>query len=251
MIRTIALSLLVSLAFSITTSTASAQPAKKIPILLDFDIGDDIDDTFALATVLASPELELRGVTTVGEDTYKRAQMTCRFLEAIGARVPVAAGLPEVTKRPLPYWQVEYGNHASVYFRDPKPLSEKKKVLQDGKEKTVSAPLPAHEFIYRQLKANPGELTILAIGPLSNIAALLEKHPDCKPMIKRIVIMGGSVRRGYNEGSKPQAEYNIVQDVKAAQAVFRSGVPLVVAPLDATAMLNLDAKRQKKLFDAG
>ena len=70
-------------------------------------------------------------------------------------------------------------------------------------------------------------------------------------MIKRIVIMGGSVRRGYNDGSKPQAEYNIVADVKAAQKVFRAGVPLVVAPLDATAMVKLDKARQKKLFDAG
>ena len=70
-------------------------------------------------------------------------------------------------------------------------------------------------------------------------------------MIKRIVLMGGSVRRGYNDGSKPQAEYNIVADVKAAQTVFTSGVPLVVAPLDATAMVKLDKARQKKLFDAG
>jgi inosine-uridine nucleoside N-ribohydrolase len=214
------------------------QPAaaqNKIPILLDFDIGDDIDDTFALATVLASPELELRGVTTVGEDAYKRAQITCRFLTAVGSgKIPVAAGLPEKTTKPLPYWQVQYGNHASVYFRDPKPAKEK-----------------APEFLYKHLKANPGELTIVAIGPLTNIAALLEKFPDSKGMIKRIVIMGGSVRRGYADGSKPEPEYNIAADIKAAQAVFKAGIPLTVAPLDATAMLKLDAARQKKLFDAG
>src|SRR5437870_13714218 len=98
-------------------NVAAQEPAKRIPILLDFDIGDDIDDAFALATVLASPELDLRGVTTVGEDSYKRAQMACRFLEAVGrGKVPVAAGLPEKTTKPLPYWQVQYGNHASVYF---------------------------------------------------------------------------------------------------------------------------------------
>src|SRR5439155_3753673 len=72
-----------------------------------------------------------------------------------------------------------------------------------------------------------------------------------KKMIKQLVIMGGSVRRGYDDGSQPQAEYNIAADVKAAQTVFKSSVPLVVAPLDATAMLKLDAARQKKLFDAG
>jgi inosine-uridine nucleoside N-ribohydrolase len=234
----------------LAASAAVAQPAK-IPILLDFDIGDDIDDTFALATVLASPELDLRGVTTVGEDSYKRAQIACRFLEAVGVKAPVAAGLPNKTTKPLPYWQVQYGNHASVYFRDPKPVREKVKVVKDGKTKEQLAPVAAHDFLYRQLKANPGELTIVAVGPLSNIAALLEKYPDAMPMIKRIVLMGGSVKRGYQDGSAPQAEYNIAADIKAAQAVFKSGVPLVVAPLDATAMLKLDAGRQKKLFDAG
>jgi inosine-uridine nucleoside N-ribohydrolase len=230
---------ILALAFLLASAgSAAAQPAKS-PVLLDFDIGDDIDDVFALATVLASPELDLRGVTTVGEDSYKRAQIACRFLEAVGKKVPVAAGWPEKTSKPLPYWQVQYGNHASVYFRDPKPLKDGGKVLL------------AHDFLYRQLKADPGKLTIIAAGPLTNIAELLNKYPDCKAMIKRIVIMGGSVRRGFASGSKPEPEYNIATDVKAAQTVFQSGVPLTVAPLDATAMLRLDAARQKKLFDAG
>ncbi len=234
--RTIVLALLFASVWIASITLVHAQPARgKIPILLDFDIGEDIDDTFALATVLASPEIDLRGITTDGQDAYKRAQMACRFLTAVGRKdIPVAAGLPEKTTRLLDYWQVQYGNHASVYFRDPKPAKER-----------------APEFLYKQLKANPKELTILAVGPLTNVAALLEKYPDAKGMIKRIVIMGGSVRRGYDEGSKPQAEYNIAADPKAAQVVFQSGIPLVVAPLDATAMVKLDAKRQKQLFAAG
>jgi inosine-uridine nucleoside N-ribohydrolase len=230
--RTALPTLLLVLLFS--TPVAAQPAATKIPVLLDFDIGEDIDDVFALATVLASPELDLRGVTTVGEDAHKRAQMTARFLTAVGSgKIPVATGLPEKTTKPLPYWQVQYGNHASVYFRDPKPVKER-----------------APEFLYKHLKAQPGELTILAIGPLTNIAKLLTDHPDAKPMIQRIVLMGGSVRRGYGDGSKPQAEYNIAADAKAAQFVFRSGIPIVMAPLDATAMVKLDAARQKKLFDA-
>jgi purine nucleosidase len=224
------------LMLSISANVAFTQqvPAK-VPVLLDFDIGEDIDDTFALATVLASPELDLRGVTTVGEDAHKRAQMAARFLAAVDrGKVPVSAGLPETTTKPLPYWQVQYGNHATVYYRDPKPAKER-----------------APAFLYKHLKAQPGELTILAVGPLTNIAKLLTEYPDVKPMIKRIVLMGGSVHRGYGDGSKPQAEYNIAADPKAAQIVFRSGIPLVMAPLDATAMVKLDAARQKKLFDTG
>src|SRR4051812_40603922 len=76
MMRSI-LILIASLGF---VADLSAQPAAKIPILFDFDIGEDIDDTFALATILASPELDLRGVTTVGHDPFKRAQMASRFL---------------------------------------------------------------------------------------------------------------------------------------------------------------------------
>lgn len=211
-----------------------AQAQVKIPILLDFDIGEDIDDTFALALVLASPELDLRGVTTVGHDAHKRAQMSLRFLTAVGRKdVPVAAGIP-LKQKPLDYWQVQYGNHASVYFRDPKP-----------------AKTPAAEFLAKKINDAPGELTLVAIGPLTNIAKLFTDHPETKAKIKRLVIMGGSVRRGYADGSKPQAEYNIVADVKAAQIVFQSGVPMTVAPLDATTMVALDPRRQKKLFDAG
>ncbi len=215
-------------------SPAIARAQGKIPILLDFDIGEDIDDTYALALVLASPELDLRGVTTVGHDAHKRAQMTLRFLTAVGRKgVPVAAGIP-LKQKPLDYWQVQYGNHASVYFRDPKP-----------------AKMPAAEFLAKKINDAPNELTLVAIGPLTNIAKLFTDHPETKTKIKRLVIMGGSVRRGYADGSKPQAEYNIAADAKAAQVVFQSGVPMTVAPLDATAMVALDARRQKKLFDAG
>ena len=233
--RRIGLLLAFTLLLAAGNTVVAQHTNAKIPILFDFDIGEDIDDTFALATILASPELDLRGVTTVGEDAFKRAQMASRFLTAVGhGKIPVAAGLPEKTSKPLPYWQVQYGNHASVYFRDPKPAKER-----------------APEFLYKHLKANPGELTLVAVGPLTNVAKLLTDHPDARSMIKRLVIMGGSVYRGYNDGSKAQAEYNIAADVKAAQIVFRSGVPLVIAPLDATAMVKLDAARQKKLFARG
>ena len=96
-----------------------------------------------------------------------------------------------------------------------------------------------------------GELTLVPVGPLTNIADLLRKHPDCKPWIKRIVVMGGAVRVGYNLKPPPIPEWNIKSDVKAAQAVFASGVPLVVAPLDATANLRLEAAPRRRLWSTG
>ena len=99
--------------------------------------------------------------------------------------------------------------------------------------------------MYQKLKADPGKITILAVGPLTNVAQLLTKHPDAKAMIKRIVIMGGCVRT--SEAGKPAiAEWNIKLDPQAAQVVFTSGIPLVVAPLDSTYDLKLDAAGRKK-----
>jgi purine nucleosidase len=224
--------------FSLAVPARCAEPAKvvkkPIPVILDTDIGTDIDDAFALALVLASPELDLRGVTTVGSDPRTRAWMVCRFLTAIGRRdIPVAAGATPQPAEEIK-GQYQYRNHPAVIFdRTSKPVKD-----------------TAVEFLYKQLKARPGELTLLPIGPLTNIARLLREHPDCKPWIKRIVMMGGSVRRGYKAKAPPQPEWNIKCDIAAAQTVFASGVPLVVAPLDATTMLKLEAPRRQRLFAA-
>jgi inosine-uridine nucleoside N-ribohydrolase len=213
-----------------------AEPAERIPIILDCDIGTDIDDTFALALAASSPELELRGVTTVSGDTRARALMACRLLTAAGKRdIPVAAGQPEKPPQPLRGMQGQYAAHPAVVFgRTSQPVKES-----------------AVDFIYNRLKAEPGKLTLVAVGPLSNIAQLLTEHPDCKPWIKRLVIMGGSVRVGYSNKPPPQAEFNIRADPKAAQTVFSAGLPLTVAPLDATTMLKLDEAMLGRIFGAG
>jgi inosine-uridine nucleoside N-ribohydrolase len=214
-----------------TPAAAQKASAAMVPVLLDTDIGDDIDDAFALALALASPELDLRGVTTVFGDAHTRALIVCRFLQAVGRPdVPVASG---ALARPKPdsKGQMQYGLRPN--FR--------KRLERDT----------AVEFLYKQLKARPGELTLVPVGPLTNIAELLRKHPDCKPWIKRIVLMGGSVRVGYDLKPPPIPEWNLKCDVKAAQAVFASGVPLVVAPLDATAKVSLEEAQRRRLWGAG
>ena len=218
-------------------SPAEESPAKKkkaIPIILDTDIGTDVDDAFALALILASPELDLRGVTTVGTDPQTRARIVCRFLAAVDRNdIPVAAGA-----MPQPDEEIEkQGRYA-------KPDGERRlRKSQPVKDSAV-------EFLYQQLKANRGKLTVLAIGPLTNLARLLREHPDCKAWIRRIVMMAGSVRVGYKGKAPPETEWNIRCDIPAAQAVFASGIPLVVAPLDATTMLKLEEAARQRLFRA-
>src|SRR5262249_48193271 len=175
-------------------------------------------------------ERGLRGVASVFGDAYARALLVCRLVHAVGRDdVPVASGSP-ARARPEIRGQFQYGLRPC--FRKT-PLRES-----------------VVEFLYRQLKVQPGKLTLLAVGPLTNLGALLTKHPDCKPWIKRIVLMGGAVRVGYKNKPPVEVEWNIKCDIKAAQTVFRSGVPLVVAPLDATTSLKVEESRRQSLFKA-
>ena len=212
-----------------------AQAPERVPVILDTDIGSDIDDAFALALLLASPEVELRGVTTVGKDTQVRALLTCRFLTMTGRRhTRVAAGAGLQPARPIT-GQYQYYYHPDVIFhRTTRPVKES-----------------AVEFLHARLKAQPGKVTLLATGPLTNVARLLEQKPDCKSLIRRIILTGGSLRTGPDGKPGAVAEANIRADVKAAQAVFDSGVPLVVVPLDATAGLTLNGADLKKVFAPG
>lgn len=205
------------------------RPGARVPVILDTDIGTDIDDAFALALAVASPEIELRGVTTVSADAYTRALIACRMLHRLGrADVPVAAGRPQ---RPEPEQQGQYRYGLRGDFPN-QPVREL-----------------AHEFLYRKLKADPGRITIVTAGDLTNVARLLTEYPEAKGWINRIVLMGGAVRVGYN--GKPPAvwEWNIRSDIQGAQTVFSSGVPVVMAPLDAT-LARLDQPRRERIFGA-
>jgi purine nucleosidase len=202
-----------------------AVPPKKIPILLDTDIGTDIDDAFALALVARSPELQLLGVTTVSGDTHARARLAAKLLWEAGLRrVPVVAGKPG---RPLPIEQTRWA--------------------RDFKS-TQLRPESAVDFLDATLRRLTGKTTVVAIGPLTNIAALLQRDPAIAKKISRIVLMGGSIYHGYGNDPTPVAEYNIAADPAAAQKVFSSRVQILMAPLDVTAMLQLHAPDRHRVF---
>jgi len=204
--------------------SAAAAP-KKIPILVDTDIGTDIDDAFALALVARSPELDLLGVTTVSGDTHARARLAAKLLWESGLRrVPVVAGEPG---RPLPIEQTRWADD----FKSPQ--------LRPGS---------AVDFLDATLRRRPGKTTIVAIGPLTNIAALLQKDPAIARKIDQLVMMGGSVHHGYGDDPTPVAEYNIAADPPAAQKVFGSGLRILMVPLDVTAMLQLRGADRHRVF---
>jgi len=218
----------------IAALTAEQPPA---PVILDTDIGTWVDDAFALGLALASPELDLRAVTTVGGSSQDRAWLVCRFLTELDrTEVPVAWGRPPQPDFQLD-WQIQYRRHpAVVWNRTCKPAEE-----------------PAVDAIFQQLGKQQWEpanakITILAIGPLTNIARLLDKHPQSRPWIGRIVWLGGRLRKA---DEKPQdAEWNLQQDVEAARAVLGSGVPMTIVPTSATQSLRLSPKMLRRLLGA-
>jgi purine nucleosidase len=204
---------------------SAREVARPIPIVLDTDIGSDIDDAFALALIVASPELDLRAVTTVSGDTHARARLAAKMLWVAGRRqVPVAAGEPGAK---LPIEQTLWADG----FTGPSLLSQ-----------------TAVDLLKAQIDRAPGGITVVAIGPLTNVAALLTQHPEEAKRIKRIALMGGSVAHGYGPGSGPTPEYNIAADPSAARKVFTSGIPILMAPLDVTARLQLDKAHLRRLF---
>jgi purine nucleosidase len=208
-----ALALLASLA----SPRINAQSPVATPqlVILDTDIGDDIDDAFALGLILRSPELRLLGVSTAFGDTELRARLVDRYLAAIGRHdIPVLAGVATPTTNL--FTQAAYARQAS------------NRKHPDGVA-----------FLLNQIRAHPNQITLIAIGPLFNVQAAIARDPATFRKLKRVVIMGGSVYQGYetrgrDRNTPPSPEWNILCDPAGAKALLASGVPVFVMPLDST-----------------
>jgi inosine-uridine nucleoside N-ribohydrolase len=211
-----------------------AVPSKTSPekVIIDTDIGDDIDDAFAVALALRSQELEILGISTTFGDTETRAKLVDRMLgEAGRTDIPVAVGVPTDVKTTLGQRPYAEGGH---FARASHPQ--------------------AVDFILDQIRKNPGEITLVTIGPLVNVGAMIYRDPETFRKLKRVVMMGGSVDRGYGDPYSPatpaQPEWNIKNDIGSAQKLFASGVPIYEMPLDST-QLKLDEVRRAFLFRQG
>jgi len=178
------------------------------------------------------------GFSTVTGDTEARAKLLDRLLGENGHQdIPVAVGL---NQNPVPSFLL-YGDTVS-----------QRRYAEGGHFARSSHP-QAVEFLEEQIHRNPDEITLVCIGALTNIGALIDKDREAFRKLKRVVIMGGSVERGYSDpryssAHGPQPEANIVVDILAAQKVFTAGVPLYVMPLDSTADLKLDEVKRGILF---
>jgi pyrimidine-specific ribonucleoside hydrolase len=186
------------------------------PILIDCDPGHD--DAIAILLALASPEVELRAVTTVaGNQTLeKTTRNALKVLELVGRTdIPVAAGAAEPLRRPLRTAAHVHGDTGLDGPSLPEPSTD---VVDE------------HAADHRARKIEPG-VVLVPTGPLTNVALMLERHPDVRDRLDRIVWMGGAIAEG---NVTPAAEFNAFVDPEAAAAVFGSGIPVTLIGLDVT-----------------
>jgi len=209
---------------------AANAPKPRIPVILDTDIGDDIDDTWALAFLLKSPEIDLKLV--VG-DNYKalyRAKIIAKFLQAAGQTdIPVGIGLKPEDKA---------GGGQSKWVETYDLASYPGKVHQDGVQALIDT-----------IMSSPTPVTLLAIGPVPNLAEALRRQPDIAKRA-RFVGMHGAVRKGYDGNAKPAAEYNVKQDAKSCQAVFTAPWDMTITPLDTCGLVRLRGPKYAKVRDS-
>jgi inosine-uridine nucleoside N-ribohydrolase len=214
-----------------TPGTRALSPQK---VIIDTDIGGDIDDAFAIALALNSPEFEILGISSTSGDTRLRARLLSRLLKETGrSDIPVAVGIAKNLDAGAGLTQ---GPYAEEWPSD----------------QTYSG---TADFLLDEIRGHPGEITLIALGPLTNIAAAIDQDAATFRKLKRVVLMGGSVYRGYDNArsgivSEPSPEYNIATDAPAAQKVFNSGVPLYVMPLDST-QIKLEEVRRTQLLMSG
>ena len=208
------------------------------PIVIDTDPGQD--DAVALLLALASPELEVRGITTVAGNvplplTSRNARIVCEL--AGRPDVAVYAGADRPLVRPLVTAEYVHGRTGL----DGADLPEPAMALQEGH---------GADFLVQVLRESPaGAITLCPLGPLTNVALALQRAPEIVPRIREIVLMGGGCFEGGN--ATPAAEFNIYVDPQAAAVVFGSGVPLTMLPLDVTHQALIKRRHLARLRSLG
>ena len=201
---------------------------KKIPVILDTDIGTDIDDTWALVMLLNSPELDLKLVVTDTGDTTYRAKLVAKMLE-IGQRtdVPVGIGL-HLPGAP---------STQEAWVEDYDLASYPGTIHEDGVDALVDT-----------IMNSPEPVTLLCIGPVPNIAAALEREPRIAQRA-RFVGMHGSLRRGYDGRAEIDAEYNVKAYAEACRKVFTADWDMTITPVDTCGLIRLTGERYQLVHD--
>ena len=208
--------------------------AEKQKIIFDCDLGGDIDDAFAVALILCSPEFEVLGFVMDHGNTPKRAQVACRMLYECG----------------LEHIPVVMGRHTSIIVGEETELAgdSHQFAWAEGFDKVKPIKQNAADFIIENLRKYPNEIILFTVGPVPNIRAVIEKDPNALKLAKRVVSMFGSFYMGYATGSKPVPEWNVRADIGSAKMLVSAGGNLLFAGLDITTYVKLNEDNRMRLL---
>lgn len=202
-----------------------------IPVILDTDIGTDVDDALALALAVHSPEIDILAVTTVGVDVRLRGRIARKLLRGLGRdEIPVAAGCDRRLDGK------EY---------KPMPISGARGFIDNEQDGLPLQEQHAVDFILGLLEAANTKITLVLIGPVTNAAMALKRCSQIKEKIERFVVMGGSIypedilkREGWLKWMpgffKASMEFNLNADPAAAEVILNSGIPILLVPAEIT-----------------
>jgi len=215
-------------------ASGSGLAATRGPFRVIIDTDPGVDDALALLLAMCSPELKIEGITPVAGNVPLGLTLpnALRMVEIAGRTdIPVAAGAKVPLARRLVTAAYAHGENGlgGAVFPEPKtkPIAE-----------------PAAEFIRRIVRKYPGEVTLIPVGPLTNIATALNLDPELASLIRSIVLMGGSLSGG---NITPAAEFNVYVDPEAARIVFQSGIPITMIGLDVTRKTSLTEEHVRVL----
>lgn len=214
------------LSASLICLTVHAAP---VPVILDTDIGDDIDDTWALCMLLGSPEVDLRLIVTASDDTPTKTRLLAKILERVG-RTEVPIGIGKKTS--------DNKIHQTAWLGDYQLDQYKGVVHQDGVQALIDA-----------VNASKERVTLCVIGPQTNLAEALRRDPAIAQRA-RVASMAGSVHIGYNGKQGRDPEWNVFKDIPAARAVFAAPWEITLAPLDTCGTLILKGERYAQVSES-
>ncbi|MDZ7724974.1 MAG: nucleoside hydrolase [candidate division KSB1 bacterium] len=203
-------------------SSIQVMGAEKQKIIFDCDLGGDVDDAYAVALVLSSPEFEVLGLVMDNGNTPARGRVACRLLYETGmTHIPVVLGRQTDDSR----------SHQFDWA--------------DGFDKIKPIKQSGSDFIIEQLNQYPGEIILFTVGPVTNIKDIIDKDPQALKKVKHIYSMFGSFYVGYGDSPIPTNEWNVRADVEASNAFVSSGAPVTYAGLDITHIKLTESYRER------
>ncbi|WFB37752.1 nucleoside hydrolase [Kiritimatiellota bacterium B12222] len=204
---------------------------KRIPVILDTDIGGDVDDTWALIMLLRCPELDVKLVTTCSDYPIHRARHAAKVLHCAGRTdIPIGIGVPVPGEEPK-----EDATHIYPWIRDYPLENYPGTVLEDGAQAVIDT-----------IHAASGPVTVIAIGPLNTLAEALRRDPEIIHH-SRFVGMHGSVYVGYDGVSAPSSEANVRTFCSCCREVFQSGWDMTITPVDTCGRVKLTGEDYQRI----